>query len=72
MDVRKREYKTVCVPTKQGWGGSKGSVDNTELDAALNAMASDGWELVTIEDLKHTAGTSALLCVFSRTHPVPR
>ena len=36
------------------------------LDAVLNEMARDGWELDCVEDLKHTAGSGALLCIFSR------
>ena len=61
-----KEYKSISVETVQGWGGSKGAIDNASLDAALNNMAREGWELVCVEDLKHTAGTGSLLCVFSR------
>jgi len=61
-----KEYKTVSVDTQQGWGGSKGTADTATLDETLNKMAKQGWELVCIEDLKHTAGTRSLLCVFSR------
>jgi hypothetical protein len=61
-----KEYKTVSIGTNQGWGGAKGSVDTQALDDVLNRMAKDGWELACIEDLKHTAGSNWLLCVFSR------
>lgn len=61
-----KEYKTVSIETIQGWGGAKGSADTEAIDAALNKMARDGWELVCLEDLKHTAGSGSLLCVFSR------
>ena len=61
-----KEYKTVSVETNQGWGGAKGSANTTTLDEALNKMARDRWELVCVEDLKHTAGSGALLCIFSR------
>lgn len=61
-----KEYKTVSVETQQGWGGSKGTADTATLDATLNKMAREGWELDCIQSLQHTAGTSSLLCVFSR------
>ena len=61
-----KEYKTVSVEAQQGWGGSKGTADTATLDAMLNKMARERWELVCIEGLQHTAGTSSLLCVFSR------
>lgn len=62
----KREYKTVSIDTEQGWGGSKGTADTSVVDAELNKMAALGWELVTVEDLKHTAGSGTLLCIFTR------
>ncbi|MES2660618.1 MAG: DUF4177 domain-containing protein [Verrucomicrobiota bacterium] len=61
-----KEYKTVLVPAEQGWGGSKGTADTSALDATLNQMSRDGWELQLIENLNHTAGSSSLLCVFAR------
>lgn len=61
-----KEYKTVSIETIQGWGGAKGSADTKAIDDVLNKMAQDGWELVCLEDLKHTAGSGSLLCVFSR------
>jgi hypothetical protein len=61
-----KEYKTVSVETNQGWGGAKGSANTAALDDTLNSMAKDGWGLVCVEDLKHTAGSGALLCIFSR------
>ena len=61
-----KQYKTVSIETNQGWGGAKGSADTSAIDRVLNKMARDGWELVCIEDLKHTAGSGSLLCVFSR------
>lgn len=61
-----KEYKTISVETTQGWGGAKGTANIKELDDALNRMAREGWELVCVEDLKHTAGSGALLCIFSR------
>src|SRR6476620_4943059 len=61
-----KEYKTVSVETQQGWAGSKGTANTATLDATLNTMAKEGWELVCVEDLIHTAGTGSLLCVFSR------
>lgn len=67
-----KEYKTVLIETTQGWGGSKGSADTAAIDVTLNKMAQQGWELVCIEDLEHTAGSGSLLCVFSReTKPFP-
>ena len=64
--TRMKEYKTVSIETNQGWGGARGTANTTAVDAVLNAMAADGWELACIEDLKHTAGTGSLLCVFCR------
>ena len=61
-----KEYKTVSVETEQGWGGAKSTANTALLDDVLNKMAKDGWELLCIEDLKHTAGTGSLLCVFFR------
>jgi hypothetical protein len=61
-----KEYKTISFATNQGWGGARGSADTAALDEVLNKMAKDGWELACIEDLQHTAGSNALLCVFSR------
>ncbi|QDT38840.1 DUF4177 domain-containing protein [Stratiformator vulcanicus] len=61
-----KEYKTISVETDQNWGGAKGSVNTAALDETLNLMAREGWELVCVEDLKHTAGSGTLLCIFSR------
>jgi hypothetical protein len=61
-----KEYKTVSVETNQGWGGAKGSANTAALDEVLNRMAKDGWDLVCVEDLQHTAGSGALLSIFSR------
>jgi hypothetical protein len=61
-----KEYKTVSIETNQGWGGSKGTANTSAVDDVLNKMAKDGWDFVCIEDLKHTAGTGSLLCVFCR------
>lgn len=61
-----KEYQTVSIDTIQGWGGAKGSADTKAIDDVLNKMAQDGWELVCLEDLKHSAGSGSLLCVFSR------
>ena len=61
-----KEYKTVSIETNQGWGGAKGSANTEVIDRVLNAMAAEGWELVCMEDLKHTAGSGALLCIFCR------
>ena len=61
-----KEYKTVSIKTDQCLGGAKGAVDTEEIDALLNKMAQERWELVCIEDLKHTAGSGSLLCVFVR------
>lgn len=61
-----KEYKTISVETNQGWGGAMGSANTAALDDVLNTMARERWELVCVEDLKHTAGSGALLCIFSR------
>lgn len=61
-----KEYKTVSVQTEQKWGGAKGSANTVALDEVLNKMAKDRWELVCVEDLKHSAGSGALLCIFAR------
>ncbi len=62
-----KEYKTITVAAKQGWPVSKVTVDLPALDAALNQMAREGWELHTVEDLNHTGGgTGTLLCIFTR------
>ena len=61
-----KEHKTVSIETNQGWGGAKGTANTAALDEVLNKMARDRWELVCVEDLKHTAGSNALLCIFSR------
>lgn len=61
-----KEYRTIAIETKQGWGGAKGAADTEAIDAALNRMARDGWELVCLQDLQHTAGSGSLLCVFAR------
>ena len=61
-----KEYKTISVETTQGWGGAKGTTNTQDLDEALNKMAQDGWALVCVEDLKHTAGSGVLLCIFNR------
>ena len=60
------KYKTISIETNQGWGGAQGTVDPEAIDKVLNKMAAEGWELVCVEDLKHTAGSGALLCVFKR------
>jgi hypothetical protein len=64
--ITMKEYKTVSVQTNQSWGGARGAIDTGELDEVLNTMASEHWELVCMEDLKHTAGSGMLLCVFVR------
>jgi hypothetical protein len=62
-----KEYKTVSVATDQGWQGAKGTVKTTAVDAVLNKMAKDRWEMVCIEALEHRVGGSiSLLCVFCR------
>lgn len=61
-----KEYKTVSIETKGAWGGAKGMTDTTAIDGVLNKMAKERWELVCIEDLKHTPMGGWLLCVFCR------
>jgi hypothetical protein len=65
-----KEYKTVAIETNQGWGGAKGTANTAAIDEVLNRMSADGWALVCIEDLKHTAGSGSLLCVFTRDIPI--
>lgn len=60
------EYKTVELNVKQGWGGSKGTMNTLEIDQQLNKFGADGWELVTAFDTEHTAGTSAVFCMLKR------
>lgn len=61
-----KEYKTVPFETNQSWVGAQGSANTDALDELLNTMARARWELVCIEDLKHTTGSGHLLCIFCR------
>ena len=41
----KWEYKTIKLPTEGLW--SAGALDESALDAAMNEIGDDGWELVS-------------------------
>lgn len=60
------EYKTIELSVNQGWGGSKGTMDTSQIDRQLNDYGADGWELVAAFDTEHTAGTSAVFCMLKR------
>jgi hypothetical protein len=58
------EYRSVRFDVG-GWIGPK--LDLAELDATLNAIGSEGWELVNALDLSQSDGKSrALLALFKR------
>jgi len=60
------EYKTIKLEVKQGWSGSKGTMDTSQIDHQLNSHGDAGWELVAAFDTEHTAGTSAVFCMLKR------
>lgn len=60
------EYQTISIPVLQRWGGSKGTLDNDALNHELNCYGIEGWELVGLCNLQHTAGSASILCVFKR------
>ena len=60
----KWEYRSVRLDVG-GWVGPK--VDLGELDATLNALGAEGWELVSALDLSQSDGkTAALVALFKR------
>ena len=62
----KWEYMTLSIDVSQGWGGSKGQLDPAQLNETLNGWGADGWELVSTEDLEHTAGSQCLIFILKR------
>ena len=40
------EYKTIRIPFSKGW--DRPGIEPTELDAALNQLGVEGWELVSV------------------------
>jgi hypothetical protein len=61
-----KEYRSILFEADQGFTGPKGAVDTKNFDQQVNRMATDGWELVFVENLNKTHGSSNLLLVFSR------
>lgn len=58
------EYRSLVLNIK-GWVGPK--VDQAELDATMNALGAEGWELVSAVDMAAGGGQSAgLLMLFRR------
>ena len=58
------EYRSVRLDVG-GWVGPK--VDLAQLDATLNGIGADGWELVSAVDLNKSDGkTSAIVALFKR------
>ena len=60
----KWEYRSVRLDVG-GWVGPK--VDLAELDATLNSVGAEGWELVNALDLNQSDGkTTAIVALFKR------
>lgn len=60
----KFEYRTVRLEVG-GWVEPK--LDLAEVDATLNALGADGWELVSALDLNQSHGkTASLIVLFKR------
>jgi hypothetical protein len=60
----KWEYRSVRLDIG-GWIGPK--LDLSELDATLNSVGAEGWELVSAVDLSQSDGRSAaIVALFKR------
>ena len=60
----KYEYRSIRLEVA-GWIGPK--VDLAEMDATLNSLGADGWELVSAFDLNQSHGkTDSLIALFKR------
>ena len=60
----KWEYRSVRLDVG-GWIGPK--LDLSELDATLNSVGAEGWELVSAVDLNQSDGRSAaIVALFKR------
>jgi len=58
------EYKTITLATKGFWGGK---LDVGKLDAFMNNLGADGWELVTGFDTNKGYGeTRDVVVLFKR------
>lgn len=58
------EYKTIKVEPKGFFGGK---VDLNELEAELNTLGRNGWELVSTFETNMSQGASReVVCVFKR------
>ncbi|WP_235206666.1 DUF4177 domain-containing protein [Paenibacillus tyrfis] len=59
------EYRTLKFFTKGFFTG--GTLDIKEFDNELNAMGSNGWELVSCFDTnQHQGSSKEVICVFKR------
>jgi hypothetical protein len=68
--MQKFEYKVLAVPTKKGWFVTGGNINFEELDAKLNELGADGWEVVSGTGLNRYPGTTEnVMIILKRTLP---
>ena len=60
--MEKFEYRTMTYEAKGAWGGK---VDS-ELEERLNALGSQGWELVSTVATNQIGSTNSLVSIFKR------
>ena len=58
------EYKSIIVKPR---GTFNLTIDNNSVDDQMNALGSDGWELLKIESLNIYGCTSAFIYTFKRS-----
>lgn len=62
--MEKFEYKVVTYDTKGFLGGS---VEVQQIEAQLNLIGNDGWELVSCTSTNQSYGASkSIVCIFKR------
>jgi hypothetical protein len=63
------EYKTIKAGVDSSWLGGK--VDETKLEARLNELGRDGWELVVAFDTNMAQGqTRDVVAIFKRDRSI--
>ena len=58
------EYKTVNIKFKNRWTNSE--LDTDELDQAINAAVSNGWEFVSVNISTLLGYPQSALCVYKK------
>jgi len=59
--MQKWKHKMVKIPTKGVFGGK---VDDERINALLDRMSNEGWEMVSVVDTSQSYGASKYLLLF--------